>query len=76
MNVLIAQAIRLLAGLILGSDVFDRILATVERWAKVEISNAEKRHGVLDELHVIGVKISESTARLGVELAVSLLKRV
>jgi hypothetical protein len=76
MNVLIAQAIRLLAGLLLGSEVFDRIIAAVERWASVEVSNAERRHGVLDELQIIGIKISESAARLGVELAVSLLKRV
>ena len=76
MNAIIAQAINLLASLILGSDVFTRILATVERWAEKEITAAEKRHGVLDELEVIGLKLTESMARLGIELAVTYLKKV
>lgn len=75
MNTLITQAISVLAGLILGSDVFTRIVGTVERWAEKEISSAEKRHGVLNELEIIGLKLSESLARLGVELAVAYLKR-
>ena len=76
MNILIRQAIGILAGLILGSDVFARILATVERWAEMEISSAEKRNGVLNELEIIGLKLTESAARFGVELAVQYLKRV
>lgn len=76
MNAIIAQAINLLASLILGSEVFTRILATVERWAEKEITAAEKRHGVLDELEVIGLKLTESMARLGIELAVTYLKKV
>ena len=76
MNTVIAQAISLLASLILGSEVFARVLGTVERWAEKEIASAEKRHGVLDELQVIGLQLTESAARFGVELAVQYLKRV
>lgn len=75
MQLIIAQAIKLLASLVLGSDVFERILATVDRWAEKEISSAEKRKGVLDELEVIGLELTESLARLGVELAVTYIKK-
>ena len=75
MNAIIAQAINLVATLLLGSDVFTRILGAVERWAEKEISGAEKRHGVLDELQVIGLKLTESAARFGIELALQYLKK-
>ena len=76
MNSVIAFLIAQLAGAILGGDVFTRILGTVERWAEKEIASAEKRHGVLDELEVIGLKLTESAARFGIELAVQYLKKV
>jgi len=76
MNGVIAFLISQLAGAILGGDVFTRILGTVERWAEEEISGAEKRHGVLAELEVIGLKLTESAARFGVELAVQYLQKV
>jgi hypothetical protein len=76
MNGVIAFLISQLAGAILGGDVFTRILGTVERWAEEEISGAEKRHGVLAELEVIGLKLTESAARFGIELAVQYLKKV
>lgn len=75
-NVILAQAINLIASLLLGSDVFNRILGTVERWAAKEIAGAEKRHGVLNELEIIGLKLTESAARFGIELAVQYLKKV
>jgi hypothetical protein len=75
-NVILAQAINLIASLLLGSDVFNRVLATVERWAEKEIAGAEKRHGVMDELQIIGLKLTESAARFGIELAVQYLKKV
>lgn len=73
---MITTIIKTLATLLLGSEVFARILAAVQRWAEKEISGAEKRHGVLDELQVIGLKLTESAARLGIELAVSYIKRI
>lgn len=76
MNLILSQVINLIASLLLGSEVFDRILATVERWADKEVKPADKRHGVLDELEVIGIQLSESLSRFGVELAVQYLKRV
>ena len=76
MNSVIAFLISQLAAAILGSDIFNRIVGTVERWAEKEITSAEKRHGVLDELEVIGLKLTESAARFGVELAVQYLQKV
>jgi len=76
MNGVIAFLISQLAGAILGGDVFTRILGTVERWAEKEISGAEKRHGVLAELEIIGLELTESAARFGVELAVQYLQKV
>jgi hypothetical protein len=75
-SVIIAQAINIIATLLIGQDVFPRLLGVVERWADKEISAAEKRHGVLAELEVIGLNLTESVARFGIELAVQYLKRV
>jgi hypothetical protein len=73
-NVIIGYAIKYLASIVLGSGVFERILAVVERWAQEKASGAAKRHGVLDELEVIGLGLTESLARLGIELAVRYVK--
>jgi hypothetical protein len=74
MNTVIAFLIQQLADITLGSDVFSRIVGAVERWAEKEISGAEKRAGVIDELEVIGLKLTESMANFGVELAVQYIK--
>lgn len=76
MNTFTAYLIGQLASLIISSKIFDRILGVVATWAEKEISSAEKRHGVLNELEVIGLGLTESLARFGVELAVQYLKRV
>ena len=75
MNTIILQAINMLATLILGSDVFTRVLGVVQRWADKEISSAEKRAGVLDEIEIIGLKLSKSLANLAIELAVTYTKK-
>jgi hypothetical protein len=54
---------------------FAQIQATVERWAKKEVESAKKRNGVLAELEVIGIGLCESLTRLGLELAVTVVKR-
>lgn len=81
MNTLIANAISLLAGLIFGNDengisIFDRIVGVVKRWGETKAAtSSDKRHGALQEIDGLGgFKISESLARLGIELAVRLLK--
>lgn len=74
-NAIVKQVIQMLARLILGSGTLERITAIVERWADKQISGAEKRDGVLDEMQVVGLKLSKSVANLGVELAVQLLKK-
>jgi hypothetical protein len=71
---LIQQVIQVVAGLLLGSDVFTRILGVVERWADEKIDGASKRQGVLDELEVIGLTLTKSAANFGIELAVQFLK--
>lgn len=75
MNVVIQQAIQLLGGLILGSDVFTRIQGAVDRWADKEIAGAEKRAGVLAELEVIGLQLAKWEANLGIELATAFVKK-
>jgi len=74
MNTVVAFLIQQLADIVLGSDVFTRIVGAVERWADKEISGAEKRTGVLDELEVIGLKLTKSAANFGVELAVQYIR--
>jgi hypothetical protein len=66
--------IKMLARILIGSAAFERVLALVEKWAALEISNAEKREGVLGDIQVIGLKLTESAARLALELAVTFMK--
>ena len=72
---IVTETISLLANLLLGSDVFTRILGSVERWADKEISGAQKKAGVLAELEVIGLQLLEWEANLGIELAVAFLNK-
>ena len=74
MNAIIPFLIKQIVDLILGADVFERVLATVERWADKQISGIEKKQGVIAELEVIGLKLSESAANFAVEAAVQFLK--
>ena len=74
MNKLIFFLLKQVVDLILGSDVFGRVLAAVERWADKEISGLEKKQGVLDELEIIGLKLTKSGANFAVEAAVQYLK--
>ena len=74
MNTLIAFLLKQIVDLILGSDVFERVLATVQRWVDKELSGVEKRDGVVAELEVIGLKLTTSAANFAVEAAVQYLK--
>lgn len=55
---------------ILGTGLFNRIDAAVARWAEKEVAGADKRHGVMAELELIGVKSAEWAIRMAIELAV------
>lgn len=66
--------IKQLANALLGADTFNRILASVQRWADKEISGLEKKQGVLSELEIIGLKLTEQLANLGIELAVAFVR--
>ena len=66
--------IKQLANALLGADTFNRILASVQRWADKEISGLEKKQGVLSELEIIGLKLTEQLANLGIELAVAFIR--
>ena len=70
----IAFLIKQLANALLGADTFNRILASVQRWADKEISGLEKKQNVLSELEIIGLKLTEQLANLGVELAVAFVR--
>jgi methylmalonyl-CoA mutase N-terminal domain/subunit len=74
MNSVVLFLLKQVVDLLLGSDVFDRVLATVERWSDKQISGIEKKQGVIAELEIIGLKLSESAANFAVEAAVQYLK--
>ena len=80
MNTLIIQAIAVLAGLIFGQDengisIFDRIVGVVKRWGEKQVPGSEKRHGaIMDIDNLDGFILSEQLTRLGIELAVRLLR--
>ena len=86
MNTLIVQAISVLAGLIFGPDengisIFDRITGVVKRWGEkqipedVENKGAVRRNGAIADIDALdGFVISEQLTRLGIELAVRLLR--
>lgn len=82
-NATILQIIRLLAQIILGSGALDRIIARVRWWQKrvfppelsQESVNAVKRNGVLADIDTIDMGLSESKKRLGVELALQVVKK-
>ena len=73
---IVSALIKTLANLILGSMIFDRVMAAVKRWADEKISGAEKKAGVLNELEIIGLELLEWEANLAIELAVAYLKKV
>ena len=80
MNTLIVQAIGVLAGLIFGSDengmsIFDRITGVVKRWGEKQVPSTDKRHGAMKDIDALdGFVISEQLTRLGIELAVRILR--
>ena len=74
MNGIVLFLLKQVVDLILGSDVFERVLAAVERWADKEIDGLEKKQGVLAELEIIGLNLTKSGANFAVEAAVQYLK--
>ena len=62
------------AKIILGSALFDRIKATVERQEEKLIAGSDKRNAVVHELRVIGVAGASWLINLGIELAVAWLR--
>lgn len=90
MNFIIQSAIQVLAGLLLGGDVFERLFAVVERWDDKALATLEKyrlapsdtlgdlkRRGALAEIAILdGLQLSQRLARLGLELAVASLKEL
>lgn len=68
---LIKQAVNMLV----GSGVFDKAYAIVQRYADKQISDAEKRAGALAELEINGIKLAESAANFAIEAAVQVLKK-
>lgn len=74
MNSVIAFLLKQVVDLILGSDIFERVLGAVQRWSEKEISGLEKKAGVVAELEVIGLKMTNSAANFAVEAAIQYLK--
>lgn len=74
MNSFIAYMIKHVVSLLLGSGVFDRVFAAVKRWSDREISGLEKKEGVLAEIEIIGLKLTQSAANFAIEAALQYLK--
>ncbi len=74
MNATILSIIVWLAELFVGAGMFDRVKGAVERWKDKQVSGVEKREGVLDELHILGIEASASVLNLLIELAVQMVK--
>jgi len=74
-NIILITAINIVAKLVLGSGVFDKILALVTEWADKKIDGAAKRQGVLDSIEVAGLKLGKSATNLAIELAVTLITK-
>ena len=84
MNAVVISLIQGLAHILLGSGVLDRIVAACKRWAEkqwpdipAQDAGAKRRYGVLSEMEDFDnfPPLSESAKRVGVELAVQVLKR-
>lgn len=73
-NIIIQQTIQILASMILGSDVFTRVLGVIKRWEEKQISGLEKKEGVLKEFELIGLKLTGWLANIAIELAVGYTK--
>ena len=69
-----ATLIALLANLILGSGVFDKIKAVVIAQEAKVLSGAEKKNAAVAQLTSIGLTAATSAINLGIELAVAWLK--
>lgn len=86
MNAAIVNAIMLLGQILFKNDengisIFDRIAGVVKRWGQKTLEgtpeevNKARRAGAIKEIaNLGGFTISESNIRLGIELAVRLLK--
>lgn len=74
-NIILITAINIVAKLVLGSGVFDKILVLVTEWADKKIDGAAKRQGVLDSIEVAGLKLGKSATNLAIELAVTLITK-
>ena len=74
MTTIIAFLLKQVVDMLLGSSVFDRVLGAVERWSEKEISGLEKKEGVLAEIEIIGLKLTNSAANFAIEAAVQFLK--
>lgn len=73
-NTIVKTLINSLGSILFTSMTFDRAKAAILRWEEKQISGVEKKEGVLDELQVIGIKLSAFAANLLVELALAAVR--
>lgn len=62
------------ASFLIGSDVFSRVKATVERQDAKELTGEEKRAAAVSEFKTIGLEIAKWAVNLAIELAVAFLR--
>jgi len=74
MNTVIAYLLKQVVDMILGAEVLERVAGAVQRWDEKKISGLEKKQGVLDELEIIGLKLTGAAANFAVEAAIQYLR--
>jgi len=74
MNMVIAYLLKQVVDMILGAEVLERVAGAVQRWDEKKISGLEKKQGVLDELEIIGLKLTGAAANFAVEAAIQYLR--
>ena len=69
MNSFLISAIQLIANMILGTGILERVKTEVDAWAEKEIDGLEKKEGVLNALKAEGFFLTQRAFDHAVQLA-------
>lgn len=69
-----AVAIESFAHLLLGSDIFPRVLRVVTRQADNDLTGEQKRAAAIEDFKTVGLELATWATNLAIELAVAWLK--
>ena len=69
MNSFLISAIQLIANMILGTGILERVKVEVDAWAEKEIDGLEKKEGVFNALKAEGLFLTQRAFDHAVQLA-------